>query len=186
MSTTIPRTYKGVIAHYQSLPLEIQSYFDSLDSLIQDYIWPISIGYLFHRTELSNNMALYCSAVKLHHCDPRMADLAIDNTKITRFTFKGYIQTLLNVKFPQPIWKYLEDAALIRNKVVHGKKVTELENRAATTYLLHYAEQFNTFINRNAGFKPFSPDLRGFTGRAKSHDESTSKWMLKGMGFTIA
>lgn len=34
-----------------------------------------------------------------------------------------------------------------------------------------------------AGFKRFTTDLRGFTGRAESLDASTTQWLMKGLGF---
>jgi hypothetical protein len=53
--------------------------------------------------------------------------------------------------------------------------------------VLYYTDQINRFLEgRDVGFKPFVGDLRGFVGRLESLDTTTSKWILKGMGFHLS
>jgi hypothetical protein len=57
--------------------------------------------------------------------------------------------------------------------------------REAHIDVIEYAEALNEDIEEIAGFSPFG-DLRGFKGRAEPLDNSTSRWLLKGLGFNIA
>jgi hypothetical protein len=61
--------------------------------------------------------------------------------------------------------------------------VTEADKRKAALDLIHYAEMFNNKMQEIAGFRPFG-SLQGFKGRGQSLDKSTSRWVLKGIGFS--
>lgn len=50
--------------------------------------------------------------------------------------------------------------------------------------VLLYAKKFNEFIYGIGSFKPFG-SLIGFKGGTKTLDDSTSRWILKGIGFLI-
>ena len=78
-----------------------------------------------------------------------------------------------------------ERAEEIRDKVMHGKTTTDKEKREALASIIEYAERFNALVSGIAAFRPFG-DLRGFKGRGQSLDKSTSRWLLKGMGFPIS
>lgn len=48
--------------------------------------------------------------------------------------------------------------------------------------ILDYATGFNDFVYGIAGLRPFG-QLKGFKGRAASLEKSTSRWVLRGVGF---
>ena len=78
----------------------------------------------------------------------------------------------------------LSRAEKVRDRVIHGKQVDDNEKREAVLDILEFAEGFNVYVSSLAGFKPFG-SLRGFKGRATPLDKSTTRWILKGMGFKL-
>lgn len=58
--------------------------------------------------------------------------------------------------------------------------------RNAIAAVLQYAEEINEQLEKKAGIKPFCNSLKGFKGRKTPLDRSTTRWVLKGMGFNIS
>lgn len=79
----------------------------------------------------------------------------------------------------------LKEAEKVRDKVMHGKRPLDINIRMAIVQVLEFAQSYNKFVNDIAGFKPFG-DLRGIKGRAAALDKSTTRWVLKGMGFSLS
>ena len=175
-------TYKSILRRYERAPPEVQFYFDALPSLVRDYSLDVCLSYLFGRIELAHNMALYCGVVKLHKVDAPLARKAIDSHHISRDEFKALFATIFGKRIGRPILDEIEAASKVRDKVLHGKSYTEAELRGAVVDVIDYATKFNDLVFGIAGFKPFG-SLKGFKGRAKSLEKSTSRWVLRGVGF---
>ena len=62
---------------------------------------------------------------------------------------------------------------------------TEAEKRKAIALVLDYSGELDDLVQSLGGFRPFG-DMRGFSGAASKLDARTTRWMLKGMGFTIS
>ena len=77
----------------------------------------------------------------------------------------------------------IAEAEKVRDLILHGKQVSEVDKRKAVVDVLEYAKSFNAEVSRIAGFKPFG-SLKGFKGRGQPLDKSTSRWVLKGVGLT--
>ena len=56
--------------------------------------------------------------------------------------------------------------------------------RQAHVDIIEYAESVNIELQSVAGFEPFG-DLRGFKGKVKSLEKGTTRWLLKGIGFSV-
>lgn len=177
-----PASWKSVVAHYNKAPPEVQSYFDAIPGLVKDYSWEVCLSYQFGRVELAHNMTLYCGVVKLHKVESTLARKAVEAHHITREHFKELFETIFDKRLRPGITKKLDDASKARDKVLHGKSTTPAELRKAVVDVLDYASDFNSFVDKNAGFMPFGP-LKGFKGRAKPLEKSTSRWVLRGVGF---
>jgi hypothetical protein len=178
-----PKTWKGVVKRYSALKPEVAAYFSHFPKLVEDFPWDVSLAYLFSRVELANNMAIYCGAVRLHRANGELTRTAVQNHHMTRSGFRELFKTIHGTAIPDAIHKTLAAAEHIRDKALHGKSTTAEEHRAAICEVFDYAEKFNDFVHTTSGFRPFD-DLRGFKGRAVGLDKSTTRWLLKGMGFT--
>ncbi|NZA03056.1 hypothetical protein H0I39_17405 [Ottowia beijingensis] len=77
----------------------------------------------------------------------------------------------------------IKKAERVRDRVIHGKQVSDPDMRQAIIDVIEYAKALNKDLKAAAGFEPFG-DLRGFKGRAQSLEKSTTIWLLKGLGFT--
>lgn len=84
---------------------------------------------------------------------------------------------------PRELQDVLQKAEKIRDKIVHGKDTTALENRTVLAAVLAYAEGLDEFVFKRAEFRPFTVDMRGFTGRREALDDSTTRWLMRGLGF---
>lgn len=182
---TLVKSRKGVLNSYKEAPVQVQKFFAHLPKLLADLPLDVSLSYVFSQVELAQNLTLYCGIVKLHRADGTLARTAIDIHHMTRGDFKQKFQAVFDKGIPDKIGKTLETAEAIRDRVMHGKSTTEKEKRQALVDVLEYAREFNELVASLASFRPFG-ELRGFKGRTKPLDKSTTRWLLKGMGFSIS
>jgi len=175
---------KGVQKHYDKTSAEVQDYFDHLPALIKNFPCEVCIAYMFSRVERAQNMTLYCGVVKLHAAHTSVARSMIHRQHITRDSFARLFKTIFDKPIDGPVAKHIKFAETTRDKVVHGKVVSNADLRKSIVEILDYAESFNVFVCGIAHFKPFG-DLRGFKGRATPLEKKTTRWLLKGLGFDI-
>jgi hypothetical protein len=171
------------VNRYKNSTPEIQAYFADLPKLIECYDWEVSLGFLFIRVEKAMNTMLYCGARKIHRANADVAYRFVDAHHMTRKEFRRLFSNVFGKEIPAETTAILVEAEKVRDKIIHGKTATEVDKRKAIVRVIHYAEQMNALVHAIAGFKPFTTDLRGFTGRAESLDESTTKWLMLGLGF---
>lgn len=174
-----------MLNRYKSAPAPVQKYFIHLPMLLADFPLDVSLSYLFSQVELAQNMTLYCGIVKRHRAERSLVRTAIDTHRMTRSDFTEKFAIVFGKQIPAPISDVLHEAEAIRDRVMHGKSTEEKDKRKALVNVIEYAQGLNDFIATLVAFRPFG-ELRGFKGRAKSLDKSTTRWVLKGMGFGIS
>lgn len=180
----IPGSWRAVVHRFRQAPPEIANYFNHLPSLAENYPWEVSISYMFGLVELAQNNCLYCGLVKIHKVDSALAREAIDSYPLHRQDFRKFYESILGRKRKTATFAKLEEAQSIRDRLIHGKDVSEQGKRKAVVDIIEFAARFNADVHAIATFRPFG-DLRGFKGRGKALDKSTSRWVLRGIGFTI-
>jgi hypothetical protein len=79
----------------------------------------------------------------------------------------------------------LEQAENIRDRILNGQRTLEKDKREGIEHVLNYAQALNQFVKGIARFKPFG-DAWGTDGCAESLSQSTTRWVLKGMGFSLS
>ena len=178
------KTKKSVIKVFESASKNVRDYFPHLQSLIENYPLDVALSYVFSQVELAHNMTLYCGAVKLHRCETSLARAAVNTHHMTRKGFKEKFSVVIGKQIPEKISKGLENAEEVRDQVMHGKNPTVARMRDAVADVIKYADSLNEFVFECGGFRPFGA-LKGFKGRAKPLDKSTTRWVLKGMGFEL-
>ncbi|GJM43227.1 MAG: hypothetical protein DHS20C21_00690 [Gemmatimonadota bacterium] len=178
------RSIPGLKRSYASRPTEIQEYFEHLCPLVDSYPLEVGLAYAFSRLETAQNVALYCGLVKVHRANAKIARAAIDAYFKTTADFEDKYLNVFGHKMPSRARTALSHAQNVRNQVLHGKVASAKDKRNAIARVLDFAVSVNAHVNGLAGFMPFD-DLRGFKGRAASLDESTTKWILRGMGFPV-
>ena len=99
---------------------------------------------------------------------------------MSRPGFQELYKTVYGNIITKPVRDFIDEAETVRDKIMHGKTVTEAAKRKAVVDVLKYAKALNERTYQLGGLKPFG-DLRGFKGRAKALDKSTSRWILRGM-----
>ena len=182
--TRIP-TYKALLKFYNGKPVEVKNYFSHLPNLVNTTLpYEIAIAYSFLKIEQVQNRALYGGVVKMHHGDAEFVRRLMNFQHLTRDGFKNIYKNVFGHALKETTSVKLKEAETIRDKVIHGKSVTDNELREAIADVLDYAESFNTEVNAIAGFKPFD-DMRGFKGRGVSLDKRTTKWLMRGLGFGV-
>ena len=179
-----PKSYIGVVKHFKAKSKEIRDYFEHVPSLVQSYPFDIGLSYMFARLEAAQHTVIYGGAVKIHRCSTTLASAAVDNWRITREDFLTKFKVVLGKDLPTNIQNLIKHAETVRDNILHGKNVNEPDKRQAISDILDYSEELNAIVRKEAGFAPFG-DLRGFKGAASALDDSTSRWVLKGMGFPV-
>jgi hypothetical protein len=178
-------SYKAVLKSYDSRSTNVQGYFSQLPLLLKgNFSYEVCLAYIFLRLETAQNRALYCGVVKIHRADSAIADKAINSQHLTREGFLKLYETVFGKPIPDSTLSLIKRAEKIRDMVIHGKSVEDKHMREALVDALKYAEELNEQLKTVAGFEPFG-DLRGFAGARQALDTTTSRWLLKGLGFAI-
>ena len=178
-------SYKAVLNVFNTCSDSVKWYFDQVPDLLPNYPYEVTLAYLFLRTERAQNRALYCGVVKLHRASGTVADAAVSAQYLTRDGFIDLYKNVFGHDLAKATRGKINKAEKVRDRVIHGKDVSDAEMREAIVDVFEYAEALNSDLSAAAGFKPFG-DLRGFKGRGQPLDNSTTRWLLKGLGFAIA
>lgn len=178
-------SYKGVLKRYEASTEQVRWYFDQFPGLIGNFPYEVTLAYLFLSTEKAHNRALYCGVVKLHRADSEIADRVMNTHHMIRDGFLELYKNVFGHALSAATVAKIKDAEKIRDRVIHGKDVTAPELRQALVDVIEYAEALNIDVAAIGGFEPFG-NLRGFKGRGEPLDKSTTRWLLKGLGFAIA
>jgi len=136
---------------------------------------------MFSRIEQAKHMTIYCGIVKKHWCEIGLTRRAVNEEHMSRGRFKELFKTVFSEKIPDTLISKLEKGEKARDKIAHGKNWTQKEVREGLTAAIDFSVEFNDFVDKKAGFRPFG-SLKGFKGRAESLSKATTNWVLKGMG----
>jgi hypothetical protein len=188
MTIPIPKSRPGLKKLYEGLSGEVKGFFFDIPALVKsNFSLDIILAYVFFRLEQGQHQALYCGARKLHKTESDLPRTPIDVQHMTRDTYCKMFENIFGFSIDDNTLNSIKKAEEIRDRLMHGKAVSEPDKRAAISRVLNYAERINVLIHNKhgCGFKPYDPDLRGFTGRLERLDKSTTRWILKGMGFSI-
>jgi AraC-like DNA-binding protein len=183
MASPIPGSWRGVVKRYNNTSKEVQAYFANVPTLIEQFDWEVPLGFMFTRVEKAHNTMLYCGAVKRHRANTEVARNFVDRHHMTRREFRRLFKNVFGKPIKPPLQRMIEEAEAVRDKVVHGKRISAAEQRKAIVRVLEYSEAMNDLVCEIAGFKPFTNDLRGFKGRRAALDKSTTTWLMRGLGF---
>lgn len=183
----MPANYKQLISKYDALPAKIKGYLPYFKKLVYGYPYEVTIGYLFSRIERAHHIALDCGLVKLHECDSDLTDSVIQSYRMTREDFPEKFKTIFDIAINPSALVKLRRAEKIRDRLLHGKSNVEAKDqRHAIFNLFEYFEEFDTQVTGLlSGFSPFG-SLTGLTGRKVKLGKSTTRWVLKGMGFSVS
>ena len=94
MSTTKIQSIPGLKNLFLKYSDDVRKRFEYLPKLLDDYPLEIALGYVFHRLELGQNMALYCGVVKLYRANSDVASGALDVHHMTREGFVKLYKTV--------------------------------------------------------------------------------------------
>ena len=161
---------------------EVQNYFEHIPKLLDEFPMEVCLAYVFSRLELGQKMALYCGAVKIHRVDSGLARKAVERQHMTRKRFVEFYKTVFNLDLPNAAQEDLKRTEKTRDSIMHGKMETGNDIRNSIACVLKYAEEVNKQLYEKYQLKPFG-DLRGFAGRSRKLNKSTSQLVLMGMGF---
>ena len=175
----------GLINEYNACTQGVREYFEHIPKLLDQFPMDVCLAYVFARLELGQNMALYCGVVKIHKADAELARKAVGTHHMTRASFVALYKTVFGIELPPAAHADLEKAEDTRDTVMHGKTATDDHIRNAVGRVLEYVEAINTQLHTQHGLKPFG-NLQGFAGKSKKLDKQTTRFMLKGMGFSIS
>ena len=179
-------TLKGLHKFFDRCSDEVRSHFEHLPHLVDQFPYAVGLAYMFHRLELGQNMALYCGVVKLHRANSTVAKSALNSHHMTRAGFADLYRTIFDIELPREAKKELRTAENIRDTIMHGGKTSSDRTRNAIARVLEFAEAVNKQLNKECSLEPFAGYWRGFAGRSKKLDPRTTRFMLKGMGFSCS
>jgi hypothetical protein len=177
----MPDNYKQLLTAFSEKPKNIRNYFESFPELVEGYVWPVSVSYVFLKIETVKHATLYCGIRKIHRADAELTREMLNKDHMSRGRFKELFAVVFGKPIDKSILDKLAAAEKIRDKVVHGKTLAPAEVRKGLRDAFDFCKAFDDFVHREAGFRPFGP-LRGFAGRGEPLSKDTTKWVLRGMG----
>ena len=176
------KTKAGLKKAYERCPQEVRDYFEHVPKLLDEFPMDVCLAYVFSCLELGQNMTLYCGVVKIYKVNSELARNAVERQHMSRKKFIELYKTIFGLDLPDIARKNSEEMEKTRDKIMHGKTVSDDQIRNAIACVLNYAEEVNNQLHENYQLKPFG-ELRGFAGRSEKLDKSTSRFVLLGMGF---
>ncbi|MFY9513264.1 MAG: hypothetical protein WAQ05_20060, partial [Rubrivivax sp.] len=143
-----------------------QNYFSHFFRLLgqERPVLPAILAYQFHLTETAHHRALYGMLCRLHGCDTALARSVIDKQHMTREKFQELFGSVAGVAIASETRSLLAKAESNRDKMIHGKTVTDSQMWSAIFALLDYSVDLNNKVWEIAEFEPFG-DMRGSTGK---------------------
>jgi hypothetical protein len=187
MPIELARSRPGLKNLFEKFDEDVKGHFGEFRKLVDsEFSLQVILAYTFFRLEQGQRITLYCGARKLHKTDSDLTWKAIDGHYMSREHFQKFFETIYGVAIPSTVQDVIKPAEIARDKTMHGQGIDDSQVREAIYRVLHYSAQLNTLLDeRRVGFRPFVADLRGFVGRLEPLDKSTSRWILKGMGFQL-
>jgi hypothetical protein len=176
---------RTVMDQFDSCPEEIRTCLSDLPRLLDSFPLDVSISYLFTQIQRAHNATLCSGAVRVHKANRNVARAAVGAQRVTIGAFPEQFEAVFGKPIPDEVTDELEAAEIVHGKILNGQRTLEKEKRETIGHVLDYALALNRFVNGLAKFKPFS-DQRGSDGCAESLSKSTTRWMLKGMGFSLS
>lgn len=182
---SVPKSYKGIIKLFEQQPAEVRRYFQHLPALVSGN-WPydVALAYMFGQVERAHRRALYCGITKRFAADSRLVHNIVRKEYLTREKFRDLFGSVFSHSFPNVLTERMKHAQDMRDFGIHGQETSDREMRRAIHDVFQYARDFNNLALALGGFKPFG-DLRGFKGRGGNLPRETTRWLLKGMGFSV-
>lgn len=182
-STKKAPSYIAIKKSFESSDERIKRYYSDLPKLIDgNFSYQICIAYCFLKVEQALNRTLYGGVAKVHRGDKDIAQRIVNMHHLTRDGFLNLYRNIFGRPLNDDVLNKIKAAEKIRDKVIHGKRVTDPEIREAIIDVLEYSQSLNIEVHSIAGFYPFG-DMRGFKGRSKPLDRRTTKWLMRGLGF---
>ncbi len=179
------KSKRSLLKLFRESSEEVKRHFEFIPSLVENYPMEVTLGYVFHRLELGQRMALYCGLINIHRTDPTSARNAIDRQHMTRQKFIELYEVVFDVTLPSVAQADLKTAEATRDTIMHGGTASDDRLRNAIGRVLEYAEAVNAQLQSKWKMKPFRGDWRGFSWRKEKLDPRTTRYMLKGMGFAV-
>lgn len=180
---TIPASYKSLIRHFQGQSQQIQDYLGNFENLIQSYSYEVTVAYCFFKLEQAYNRTLYGGARKLHKVQHQVLTQVLDRQHLSREGFLTFYNVIFGKAVTTSTQSKIKFAEKIRDRIIHGKSVPNVDSRRCLAELLDFATELDKEVQAAAGFSPFA-DMRGLNGSRTSLDKATTRWVLRGMGFS--
>jgi len=176
------KSVPGLKKHFAGLPPDVKEFYRHAPGLLDQFPLDVCLAYVFARLESLQNLAIYCGLVKLHRTHGGITWNVLLTHHFTRETFRTSCKTVFSTEVPPGAVALIQRAEGVRDQVMHGKGPEDGEMRNAIAEVLDYSVQFSAYVAGCAGFRPCG-NLRGFKGAAAALEKSTTRWVLKGMGF---
>lgn len=178
------RSIPGLKKFYEERSQDVRDYFEHVPGLLGEFPLSVCLAYVFAELERGQNMALYCGLVRIYNIEAKFAKNIVSKQHINRSDFVSFYKTIFSKSIPEEAQQDLEKAEKTRDAVMHAKPASPNSIRNAIACVLEYAEIINGELNIHK-FTPFG-DLRGFAGGRKNYlDKKTSRFLLKGIGFSL-
>ena len=181
---TVPTTYKGLIRKREACSKPVSDYYAHLDALVTNYVYEISIAYCFLKLEQAYNRALYGGVRKVRKVHTDIARSVLDKQHLTRDGFLTLYQATFDKPLSRDVQQRIKYAESIRDRIIHGKVVQDKDARHCLSDVLDFSEVLESEVQASASFSPFG-DMSGVTGRASSLYKSTTRLVMKGLGFAL-
>ncbi len=173
----------GLAKKFGDLTADTKTYLSGLESLLDDpKKYGVALAFLFMKVEEGQHRALKCGLIRKHKCNSQKVDDALAKQHFTRAYFKIIFKNVFGAEVAKEALASIENAEKVRDQLIHGKKPAQKILRDAISGAFDYIIALGQQVEGKTDKNPFG-DLRGLAGKAALMDETTTFWVLKGMGF---
>jgi len=168
---------------FEDLPDQTKIYLKGLEHLLSSpATFAVALAYLFMKLEEGNHRALKCGLIRIHRCNSSKVDEALEKQHFTRTYFRAVFKNVFGKEVDAKVLEYLAVAEGTRDRLIHGKGVSDPELRKAIANSLLYIVGLGAQVEITTKKNPFG-NLSGLAGKTLLMESVPSYWLLKGLGF---
>ncbi|NNE36590.1 MAG: hypothetical protein HKN13_15255 [Rhodothermales bacterium] len=175
---------QAVVDAYNEATARTKEHFRHVPSLIEQYKPEVAVGYVFDCASAAHNATIVAGLVTKHKAHRAVAREVAVFQECAWDEFHYEYQTVFGSVIPEAVSILFGEANELRRALLSGKRVSSKDQCGLIIQMLQYADALDEFVYADARIHPFA-DLSSAKPRGSSLDKSSTRWVLKGMGFPI-
>lgn len=173
---------RQIIDRMEQLPTEVQSEFKSLPKLLVTFPLEVATGYVLSRLERTRRFMIFAKLIRQYRAESTMTASVIQRQSMEESQFAIFSQRILS--YPVDYLPKFSPIQKLHRKAVFGSEIKHEETVHAFVKFfdsVHWMYSHCTV----PGYRPFG-DRSRLKPFKQQVSKATTRWLLKGFGFSVS